>query len=109
MRFLSDENIEFSITVALKRLGIDIVAIDETGNKGAGDKEILAFARENRRVVITRDSDFLKLHSKGAEHAGIIFIPDFLPIGVIVKEIERVSLLFNPEDIQNSVIFVPLK
>jgi predicted nuclease of predicted toxin-antitoxin system len=40
---------------------------------GATNEEHLEFARGQGRIVVTHDADFLRLHAKGAEHAGIAF------------------------------------
>ena len=109
MKFLADEHIELSIVTGLKLLGIDVISINEAGKRGSDDEEILSFARKNDRVVITRDSDFLKLHSKGIEHAGIVFVQKFLEIGKVIGEIEKVSMIFEPEHIRNNVVFIPVK
>ena len=106
MKFLADEHIEFSVTAGLRHLGIDIIAVDEA-KRGLGDEDILKFAKADKRVVVTRDSDFLRLHAKGIEHEGILFITVFLGIGNLIREIERVNLLF--EDLKNTVIFIPMK
>ncbi|MBI4162602.1 MAG: DUF5615 family PIN-like protein [Candidatus Aenigmarchaeota archaeon] len=108
MKFLTDEHIEISIVTALKER-IDIVSIDGIGKKGLSDTEILELAEKDKRAVITRDSDFLRLHAKGAKHSGIIFIPKFLSVGSIIKETEVICLLFKPEDLKNNVVFLPLK
>lgn len=109
MKFLADEHIELSIVTGLKELEIDIVSTDEIDRRGFKDTDILNYARESNRVLVTRDSDFLRLHAKGVKHNGIIFIPKFLPIGIIIEEIEKVSLLFETENLSNTVIFIPLK
>ena len=107
MKFLADEHIELSIVSGLKLIGIDAVSINEAGKRQSDDEELLGFAKEHDRVIITRDSDFLRLHRKGVEHEGIVFIPKFLPIGKIIGEIEKISILFD--SLENTVIFVPLK
>ena len=109
MKFLADEHIELSIVTGLKLLGIDAISVNEAGKRESDDEEILSFAKENDRVIITRDSDFVKLHRKGVEHTGIVFIPKFLAIGKIIGEIEKVPILFESEHIRNMVIFLPLK
>ena len=109
MKFLADEHIELSIVTGLKLIRIDIISVNEAGKRGSDDEEILSFAKENDRIVITRDSDFVKLHSKGIGHAGIVFIPKFLEIGKVIEEIEKVSMIFELEHIRDSVIFIPLK
>ena len=90
-------------------IGIDVISVNEAGKRESDDEEILRFAKENNRVIITRDSDFVKLHRKGVEHAGIVFIPKFLAVGKIIGEIEKVSMLYESEYIRNTIIFIPLK
>lgn len=107
MKFLADEHIELSIVSGLKLLGIDAISINEAGKRQSDDEEILGFAKERDRVIITRDSDFVKLHRKGAEHAGIVFIPKFMSIGKIIGEIEKISMLFD--NLENIIMFIPLK
>ena len=109
MKFLADEHIESSIVTGLNLLGIDTISINEAGKRESNDEEILSWAKDNDRVIITRDSDFVKLHKKGVEHVGIVFIPKFLAIGKIIVEIEKVSMLFESEHIKNTIVFIPLK
>src|SRR3989338_2245449 len=103
MKFLADEHIESSAITGLELLGNDAISANEAGKRESNDEDILSFANKNDRVIITRDSDFLKLHNKGAEHAGIVFIPKFMAIGKIIGEIEKVSMLF--ESLDNTIIF----
>ena len=109
MKFLADEHIELSVVTGLTLLGIDVISINEAGKRGSDDEEILSYAKKNDRIVITRDSDFVKLHSRGIKHAGIVFIPKFLEIGKLIEEIEKVSIIFELEHIRDSIIFIPLK
>ncbi|MBI2542780.1 MAG: DUF5615 family PIN-like protein [Candidatus Aenigmarchaeota archaeon] len=109
MKFLADEHIELSVVGGLKQLGIDILSVDEIGKRSYDDIDILNSAKDNGRVVVTRDSDFLRLHAQGVEHAGIVYVRKFLEIGIIIKEIEKISLLFEPEHLKDRVIFIPLK
>lgn len=109
MKFLADEHIESSIVTGLKLLGIDAISVNEAGIRESDDEEILNFAKDDYRVIITRDSDFVKLHKKGVEHSGIVFVPKFLKIGKLIAEIEKVSMILDSEHIRNTVIFIPLK
>ena len=109
MKFLADEHIELSIVTGLNLIGIDVISVNEAGKRESDDEEILRFAKEKERVIVTRDSDFVKLHKKGVEHAGIVFISKFLAIGRTIGEIEKVSMLFESEHIKNTIIYIPLK
>lgn len=107
MKFLADENIDLPAVNALKRLGVDIVSISNVNMKGYEDEEILNYAKGNERAVITQDSDFLRLDSKGAEHAGIIFLTEPLDTSGLIREIQKIVMLFD--NLENTLIYIPLK
>ena len=73
MLFHLDENIDHAIVRALRERGIDVTTSTEAQLVGARDIEQLEFARESGRVIVTQDSDFLRLHQAGYSHAGIVF------------------------------------
>lgn len=76
VRFLCDETIDQSIAVALRMHGYDVLTAGDADLLGADDQQaILPFALEARRVLDTRDADFLALHAAGQGHAGIAFWP----------------------------------
>jgi predicted nuclease of predicted toxin-antitoxin system len=60
---------------------VDVLTCQEAGMLAASDKEQLAFAARTGRIVFTHDTDFLKLHSEGVAHAGIVYSPNQLDIG----------------------------
>ena len=77
-RFYTDEHIQIAIVKALRRRGIDVLRCQEAGLRTAADVDHLTLATEQRRMLITRDEDFLRMHaelmSEGKSHAGIIYI-----------------------------------
>jgi predicted nuclease of predicted toxin-antitoxin system len=73
IRFYLDENVTNEIAEGLRTLGIDVLTTAEAGNIEASDTEQLAFALAEKRVIITKDDDFLVLGSKDVEHAGIVY------------------------------------
>lgn len=73
VRFLVDEHIDLSIAAALRHRGIDVQTLSDANLLGSDDlTDILPFVRANRRVLVTRDADFLAMHSQGDAHAGIV-------------------------------------
>mgnify|MGYP001602724507 CR=1 FL=1 len=107
MKFLSDENIDVPAVKALKELGVDIISVQELDKRGSPDEEILNFCKENERAVVTGDSDYLRLHAKGAEHAGIVYLTKSLDTSQLIREIQKISLMF--ESIENGIVFIPMK
>lgn len=74
-RLYANENFPFPVVEELRRLGHDVVTVQETGKAEQSwpDEEVLAFAHEAGRVLLTINrKHFVRLHSKGVTHAGII-------------------------------------
>ena len=73
VRFHLDESVESAIADGLRRRNIDVTTTPEAGLLGASDEEQVAFALVQGRVIFTHDADFLRIHRRGAEHAGIVY------------------------------------
>jgi hypothetical protein len=78
-RLYSNENLAIDLVEALRNFNHDILSSYDAGqaNQGIPDDEVLDYATLNDRSVITfnRD-DFVALHRKGVNHAGIIICKD---------------------------------
>jgi len=87
MRFLIDENISPLVAEALRQQGYDAQHVREIGLKGQPDPEIMAYARQRCRCLITLDEDFanLRCYPLGT-HAGIIRLRlKFAPSSAVIK------------------------
>ncbi len=79
----ANENFPLQVVEELRRLGHDVVTIQETGKGGQSesDEAVLAFATSQGRALLTLNRrHFIRLHSAQPAHAGIIvctFDPDF--------------------------------
>lgn len=65
-RLFADENFPFPTVQALRRLGHDVVTVEDVGRGGQrwSDADVLEFARSNGRVLVTLNrKDFLRLYS----------------------------------------------
>lgn len=74
-RFYSNENFPLDLVLELRLLGYDVLTSYEAGqaNQSISDENVLRFAHERERVVITLNrEDFISLHQKGLEHSGIV-------------------------------------
>jgi len=72
MQFLLDEHMPRAIADGLRRRGVDVRTISEAGLRSAADEEILVWAAAHRYVLVTSDSDFLRLHRQ-VDHNGIVW------------------------------------
>jgi hypothetical protein len=74
-RLYSNENFPLPVVKELRRLGHDLLTIQETGHASSSfpDDEVLAFAIKERRAVLTLNrKHFIRLHGQVPDHAGII-------------------------------------
>ena len=63
----------------LKRFGHDVITTRDVGkdNEGIPDEDVLGFAVENRRAVLTHNPrDFIHLHQQPPQHEGMIVCTD---------------------------------
>jgi len=83
-RLYTNENFPRPAAEELRRLGHDVLTVQEAGYSGraVSDEQVLDFATEQGRSVITLNrKHFLRLHQEQPTHSGIIvctFDPDFL-------------------------------
>jgi predicted nuclease of predicted toxin-antitoxin system len=73
VRFHLDEHVDHEIAVALRTRGIDVTTTSDAGLLQAADEDHIDFALGQRRVIFTNDQDYLRLHSQGIAHAGIVY------------------------------------
>ncbi len=73
VRFHLDENVPFAIAEGLRRRSIDVTCTNEKGLDGVADERQLEFAAAERRILVTQDKDFLRLHRSGKVHWGIVY------------------------------------
>lgn len=78
-RLYSNENFPLPVVDELRRLGHDVLTTRDAGksNEGIPDDEVLRFAKENGRAVITHNrQDFIRLHRQSSDHARITVCTD---------------------------------
>ena len=73
--FYSNENFPVKVVQHLREMGHDVLTSHEAGkaNQRIPDNEVLAYATELGRILLTLNRwDFIDLHSKSNQHAGIV-------------------------------------
>lgn len=74
-RLLSDENFPLPVTQELRRLGHDVVTLEDLGKADQGllDEGVLALGTAEARAVLTINRrHFVRLHREHPDHAGIV-------------------------------------
>jgi predicted nuclease of predicted toxin-antitoxin system len=97
LKLFTDTHIAKAIAIQLRLNGIDVQRLEETPDlpNNAEDNDILTYANEQGRAVLSLDDDFSKLHSKclknDEQHCGVFLggrhLQGSAGIGVIVKAV----------------------
>jgi hypothetical protein len=85
IRFYADVHVPRSVTLALRRRGVDVLTAQDIDMAAATDPEHLARATSEGRILVTQDADFLVLHSSGLAHTGIAYARQGTSIGSMVN------------------------
>ena len=109
-----DQHIPRAITVGLRLRGIDVVTAFEDGASEMNDSELLNRASELGRVLFTQDDDLLAEAAKRQQDSilfqGIIYAHQLrISIGACINDLEIIAKAAEPDELMNSVIFLPLK
>ncbi len=74
MRFLADENCDFTLVQDLRAAGHDVLCVSEITPR-AEDSEVIRLADNEKRILLTEDKDFGQLvYSHGQKTLGVIFL-----------------------------------
>jgi predicted nuclease of predicted toxin-antitoxin system len=103
---LADENIQPAVIAHLREQGLDVFSFPEQGKFGLSDADILRFAVETNRIVLTYDSDFGGLIILNEQSfVGIVYLrPGHIHAGFTIETIRTV--FEQVKDVQSPFIVV---
>jgi hypothetical protein len=106
----ADEHVKSAIVEGLRQRGMDVVTAQERNQCRTDDEALLKTATAEARLLLTNDTDFLRIHAEWNsaqwEHAGIVFWPQELPVGAAISQIVQYALATNPNDAANVVKYL---
>jgi predicted nuclease of predicted toxin-antitoxin system len=106
IRFHLDEHVPHAVADGLRRIGAEVTTSTDAGLLGALDLQQLAYAVSEDRVLFTEDQDFLTLAAI-KEHTGIAYCDrNTRSIGDIIRGLELIWEIYEPEDMRNRVEFL---
>jgi hypothetical protein len=115
LRLLTDENFKNSIVRGLKlRLPqLDIVSVRQVGLAALPDPILLKWAAREERIILTHDirtmvPDAVRVLRQGELMAGVIFVPDRMPIGSAVRDLELLLACSSQSALSNTIKYLPL-
>lgn len=107
MKFLTDQDV-YAVTISfLSGLGHEVVAAAQLDLAQAEDAELLRVAREQGRILVTRDRGFGALVFIQGSGPGVVYLR-ILPStqNAVHAELERVLTLYREPELQSSFVVV---
>ena len=116
MRFLADENFNGKLLAGLraKLPEIDIVRVQDTDKITSSDPELLAWAAEQGRILLTHDVQTVAGFAydrvrEGLPMPGIVEVRITRSLGVTIDELALMIGASDPEEFQNQVRYIPIR
>lgn len=115
LRLLTDENFNGDIVrgLLLRQPDLEIVRVQDVGLAGADDPDILAWAAENNRIVLTHDRATMWVYAyeraaAGEAMAGVFILNDRFPVGRAIEEILLLVECTEQAEWAGRAVHVPL-
>lgn len=116
MRFLADENFNGKLLTGLCAVlpEIDVVRVQDTDKIASPDPELLAWAAEQGRILLTHDVQTLAGYAYdrvrlGVPMPGIIEVRILQTIGATIDELALLIQASTPDEFENQVRYIPLR
>ena len=115
LRLLTDENFDQNIVRGLHRRcpNLDLLSVRDMGLSGQPDSLLLMWAAQENRTMLTHDFDTMindakQLLIRGEQLAGVIFVPDKLPIGRAIDNLQLFVECCSQSEMYNRLEHLPL-
>jgi len=115
LRLLADENFNGDIVrgLMLRQSDLDLVRVQDVGLASADDRDVLAWAAENNRIVLTHDRATMSNYAyervvAGEGMAGVFILNDRFPVGRAIDEILLLAVCTEQAEWSGRAVHVPL-
>lgn len=106
IRFHLDENIDPDVAKALRLRGIEVTTTQEMNLLGQPDDVQFDFVCRQQRVLVTHDTDFLRLAIQNNTHWGIAFCQKGTrSIGEIIRSLILIYEVFTASRLYSVTLF----
>lgn len=108
-----DVHVPAAVTEGLRRKSLDVRTAQDDAAGQLSDEELLVRATTLSCVLLTQDSDFLKItarwQQRGISFCGVLFAPQGTSIGRIIEDAELCLAGLNADEFRNRLVHVPLR
>jgi predicted nuclease of predicted toxin-antitoxin system len=107
MRFHLDEHVDPAIARSLRLRGIDVTTTIDAGLVSAPDELHFEFAKRERRVIFTNDTDFLRIAASSTDHPGVAYCArGARSIGHVVRHLCLMHDCLGEDEVRGRVEYV---
>jgi hypothetical protein len=109
-----DVHVRRPVTTALRLRQVDVVTAQEDNAARLPDPRLLDRATELGRVLFSQDDDLLKeavgRQREGAHFAGLVYAhPLNITVRRSVEDLELLAKAYDPADMTDRIIYLPLR
>ncbi len=109
-----DHHVSSAVTAGLRRRGVDVMIAYDNGHAEAEDETVLQRTTALGRLLFTQDEDLLAIASRWRrvcrQFAGVVFASQgSLTTGETIEWLELIAKASTPQELFNSVQFIPLR
>lgn len=115
LRLLIDQDLDQVILrgLLLRVPSLDVITAHQAGLSAASDPELLAWAADQTRIVITHDRRTMPYHAadritKGEKIAGVIIVSRRLPVSQVINDLEIIVSCSDVDEWENVLKYLPL-
>ena len=109
LKFLLDADMPRSSVEIIRSLGFDVEDIRDIGMGAAKDNEIIEYAVNDDRIIVTRDTDFGEVLRYPKHPGAIIFrLPYTFTVKEINKKLKEFLTSVSEDKIRNAIVIVEL-
>jgi hypothetical protein len=116
LRLAADEDFNHRIVRGLRRkqLDLDIVRIQEVGLSGAPDPELLEWAANENRLILTHDASTMTKYAyervvNNLPMPGIVEAGQEIPFGRAIEDILLLANCSLEDEWEGQVVYLPLR
>lgn len=115
LRFLADENFRTYLRRGLLRQDsqLDILRVQDAGLSGYDDEQLLEWASQQQRVILTHDVQTMPGHAfarvrKGQPMSGVLVIAQAASPAKVIFDVLLIVECYSEMDCRDQVQFLPL-
>ncbi len=111
-----DENLNHDILRGLLRRNpaLDVIRVQDAGLSGQDDPEVLEWAAQQGRVLISHDVSTITAHAyervaAGQAMPGVFEVPPSVPIATAIEDLRLIAECSRPGEWEGQVRYLPLR